>query len=264
MHGKGGSVPMQSEEAPVRGPGRVEVEADDDDSNGSVEMLGSARMIELIRGYSKMERENFTNELLTYANRKDKRQIDIILPALKELADDEFPDVKKALLNQFTPLVAMVNENFGEMGYQSICGAVFPLLDKLLYDEKDDVRDRAIQVVAEIRTVVKEDWKEHVMRLALNLAHDDSDKLRESAIKLLNEVSGDMGQQINECYVVNEFRALQLDENTSVRCTLAQNLTNVSKNISTDVFSQQLFPLYDKLTEDPEWKVRKACADVVA
>ena len=55
-----------------------------------------------------------------------------------------------------------------------------------------------------------------------------------------------------------------LDEQTSVRCILAQNLTNVSKNISTDVFSQQLFPLYDGLTQDKEWKVRKACADVVA
>ena len=64
--------------------------------------------------------------------------------------------------------------------------------------------------------------------------------------------------------MVNEFRALGLDETTSVRCTLAQNLTNVSKNISTDVFSSMIFPLYDGLTQDKEWKVRKACADVVA
>ena len=97
-------------------------------------------------------------------------------------------------MNQFTPLVDLIHENFGEIGYQSICGAVFPLLDQLLYDEKEDVRDRAIQVVAEIRTVVKEDWKEHVMRLALNLAHDENEKCKESAIKLLNEVAGDMGQ----------------------------------------------------------------------
>ena len=159
-----------------------------------------------------MEREDFTNNLLAYANKKDKRQIDILLPALKELAKDEFADIKKALLNQFTPLVALIHENFGEMGYQSICGTVFPLLDGLLYDEKEDVRDRAIQVVAEIRTVVKEDWKEHVMSLCLNLAHDESDKLRESAIKLLNEVSGDMGQQINECFIVTELRAMGLDE----------------------------------------------------
>lgn len=168
-----------------------------------------------------MEREDFTNNLLSYANKKDKRQIDILVPALKQLAKDEYSEIKKALLNQFTPLVALIHENFGEMGYQSICGTVFPLLDSLLYDEKEDVRDRAIQVVAEIRSVVKEDWKEHVMRLALNLAHDESEKQRESAIKLLNEVSGDMGQQINECYIVNEFRAMGLDEQTSVRCILA-------------------------------------------
>ena len=30
------------------------------------------------------------------------------------------------------------------------------------------------------------------------------------------------------------------------------------------MFSAQLFPLYDQLTQDKEWKVRKACADVVA
>lgn len=120
-----------------------EEETDDTESSGS-EIIGGAKILELIKGYSKMEREDFTNNLLTFANKKDKRQIDILLPALKELANDEFADIKKALLNQFTPLVALIHENFGEMGYQSICGTVFPLLDSLLYDEKEDVRDRAI------------------------------------------------------------------------------------------------------------------------
>lgn len=97
------------------------------------------------------------------------------------------------------------------------------------------------------------------MRLALNLAHDENDKLRESAIKLLNEVSGDMGQQINECYIVNEFRALGLDEQTSVRCTLAQNLTNVSKNISTDVFRSNCSRC---TTNSPSTKTKKCARPV--
>lgn len=101
----------------------------EEDSDSSVEILGSARILELIKGYSKIEREDFTNNLLTFANKKDKRQIDILLPALKELAHDEFSDIKKALLNQFTPLVALITENFGEMGYQSICGTIFPIID---------------------------------------------------------------------------------------------------------------------------------------
>ena len=122
----------------------LEDEELEETSETSSEILGSAKILELIKGYTKLEREDFTNNLPTFANKKDKRQIDILLPALKELANDEFSDIKKALLNQFTPLVAMITENFGEMGYQSICGTVFPLLDNLLYDEKEDVRDRAI------------------------------------------------------------------------------------------------------------------------
>ena len=62
-----------------------EIEQEDDTSESSVEMLGSTKILELIRGYSKMEREDFTNNLLGFANKKDKRQIDILLPALKEL-----------------------------------------------------------------------------------------------------------------------------------------------------------------------------------
>ena len=89
-------------------------EDQDDDQFGSA---NQTKILELIKGYTKVEREDFTNNLLTFANKKDKRQIDILLPALQELAQDEFADIKKALLNQFTPLVALITENFGEMGY---------------------------------------------------------------------------------------------------------------------------------------------------
>lgn len=95
----------------------LEDEESAEESEASSEILGGARILELIKGYTKLEREDFTNNLPTFANKKDKRQIDILLPALKELANDEFSDIKKALLNQFTPLVAMITENFGEMGY---------------------------------------------------------------------------------------------------------------------------------------------------
>jgi len=95
----------------------IDDEENDDDSEGGLEIIGSAKILELLRGYSKMEREDFTNNLLSYANKKDKRQIDILVPALKQLAKDEYSEIKKALLNQFTPLVALIHENFGEMGY---------------------------------------------------------------------------------------------------------------------------------------------------
>lgn len=66
-----------------------EIEEVDVESEASSEMMpGSTKLLELIRGYSKIEREDFTNNLLNYANKKDKRQIDNILPTLGELVSN--------------------------------------------------------------------------------------------------------------------------------------------------------------------------------
>lgn len=63
-----------------------EEEDGDEERDGGPGFEGSAKILELIKGYTKVEREDFTNNLLTFANKKDKRQIDILLPALQELA----------------------------------------------------------------------------------------------------------------------------------------------------------------------------------
>lgn len=44
-----------------------------------------------------------------------------------------------------------------------------------------------------MRKVVCEPEKEHIMKLTLDLAHDENEKLRESAVKLINELAPDMG-----------------------------------------------------------------------
>ena len=49
-------------------------------------------------------------------------------------------------------------------------------------------------VVGEMRKIVKEAEKEHIMKITLDLAHEDSnEKCREIAVKLLNEIAPDMG-----------------------------------------------------------------------
>ena len=102
------------------------------------------------------------------------------------------------------------------------------------------------------------------MKHTLEMAHDENEKLRESAVKLLNEMAADMGQQLCEVFIIPEFRALGIDECSNVRCTIVCNLNNVSKNVSLDCFADKIFPLYETLTQDKEWRVRKTCADVVA
>lgn len=97
----------------------------------------------ILQKSSATERLDFTNSILNFANKQERKYIDSLLPALDFLADDTL-DVKKALLNQFIPLVSLVLENFGNDAYRKVCDAIFPLIEKLLYDKVEEIRDRAI------------------------------------------------------------------------------------------------------------------------
>ena len=91
-------------------------------------------------------------------------------------------------------------------------------MELLLYDNDDSVRDKAVQIVGEMRKVAQAKEKEEIMRLTLNLAHEESnEKLRESAVKLLNELAPDMGQELSEVYIVQEICSLGYDMKSGVR-----------------------------------------------
>jgi len=55
------------------------------------------------------------------------------------------------------------------------------------------VKEKAIKILLDIRSVVQNDDKEYVMNLTLKLAHDQDEGNRISALKILNECAQDMG-----------------------------------------------------------------------
>jgi len=73
-----------------------------------------------------------------------------------------------------------------------------------------------------------------------------------------------MGQELCECFIVQEIRAMGMDTHTFVRLAVVKNLMNISNNVSIGYFENNIFPLYLQLSQDKEEKVRKTCADVVA
>ena len=57
-----------------------------------------------------------------------------------------------------------------------------------------------------------------------------------------------MGQTLNESFIVPEVKSLAIEESVIVRIEVCRSLLNVSKIVSNDFFSAQIFPLYDTLT----------------
>lgn len=110
------------------------------------------------------------------------------------------------------------------------------MLDELLYDSKEVVKDKAIRILLDIRHIVETDQKDNIMNLTLKLAHDEDSQNRCSALKILNEFAQDMGQTLTEAYIVPEVNSLGLDDVSSVRIAVAKNLLNISKIVSFEFF----------------------------
>ena len=70
---------------------------------------------------------------------------------------------------------------------------MFPLLDGLLYDPNEIIRDKAIQILTDLRYVVQQKENDYIMNLTLKLAHDEQDMNRISSLKIMNELAPDMG-----------------------------------------------------------------------
>ena len=51
-------------------------------------------------------------------------------------------------------MTQLFSEKFGLEGYNVITETVFPMLGTLLYDNDEQVRDKAVNVVGEMRKVV--------------------------------------------------------------------------------------------------------------
>lgn len=58
-------------------------------------------------------------------------------------------------MDQFIPLIEYIGEKCGQSGYEATVQVVFPLLDRLLYDANEFIRDKAIYILTDIRRYVQ-------------------------------------------------------------------------------------------------------------
>ena len=63
-------------------------------------------------------------------------------------------DIKVDLLDKFIPLIQLVQEKITQIEQDKAAGEIFRLIDELLYDTKDKVREKAIEILQNIRQVV--------------------------------------------------------------------------------------------------------------
>ena len=61
------------------------------------------------------------------------------------------------MLDQFIPLVQLVQEKCTQAEQEQAAQEIFRMLDELLYDSKEVVKDKAIRILLDIRHIVETD-----------------------------------------------------------------------------------------------------------
>lgn len=166
-----------------------------------------------IKNFNENEKLNFTQGLMNFANKIQKRWLVEGLIFSLEMLATESAKIKIALLDQFIPLIQLIQESCTQIEQDKASKEIFRLLDMLLYDPKETVKEKAIDILLEARNVVQNDDKQHIMALALKLAHDQDDfSNRIASLKLLNKFAQDMGQTLCEGFIVPQVNFLGIDE----------------------------------------------------
>ena len=112
------------------------------------------KLLGMLKKMGNQEKLDFTTNVINHIeNSFDRRNYDTLMPGLTQLSTEN-SEIKKALLNQIKPLTQLFSEKFGLEGYTVITDTVFPILGTLLYDNDEQVRDKAVFVVGEMRKVV--------------------------------------------------------------------------------------------------------------
>lgn len=184
-----------------------------DETSANDGMLASQETIKTyIKNFNDNDKLDFTQGLMNFANKIEKRFLVDGLVMSLHILTGEISKIKIALLDQFIPLIQLVQEKCTQMEQDKAANEIFRMLDELLYDKNEMVKDKAIDILLDIRNYVQNDDKEHIMKLTLRLAHDTDYMNKVSALKILNKFAQDMGQTIVECFIVPEVKSLGMDE----------------------------------------------------
>lgn len=123
-----------------------------DEGNG---LLASSETIKTyINNFNHNDKLDFTQGLLNFANKIEKKfLVEGLVMSLNILAKQS-SDIKVALLDQFIPLTQLIQEKCSQEEQDAAAKEIFRMLDELLYDPKEVVKDKAIRILLDIRSVI--------------------------------------------------------------------------------------------------------------
>ncbi len=190
--------------------------------------------------------------------------VDLLLPIVTKIPDEK-DSIKIKLLQNLKKFVEYLIDN-GEEGYKICRDQVIPVMNEIFQDKKNSrVMDLCSDALVDITRHIKDEDKGfHILTIVIVMAHNDQDEeSRVLAARLFNQLAPIIGRELCELYVVPQIASFADDPHSKVRKAVAGNFLNMCVSVSESSFKSKLLPVYQKLSKDSLWIVRKAAAEIL-
>lgn len=228
------------------------------------EPAGASSLFALLKELLDDDQESVrSNALLSWS------QVVAAMSNPKSKIDQGVPELKKASEHRSWRLRQSVANNFGD--YAKACGeditktSLLPIYTSLLKDTESEVRiSAALQAakVCEFGNLDKGTIKNDVLTTMKDLLVDPSTQQREKLMGVLLEISISSGKDISLADTLPLMKSLFNDENMDVRLTAIKSLGQLIPVIGAEDFQPSMGEV-KKLMEDPNWRVRLLCVDLI-
>ena len=195
--------------------------------------------------------------------------VESILPIINDLSHE-----KEALqIRFFNVFPKFVDEivKFGDKGYFILKDYMITLIGDILtknnniYKKNPNLVKSISDGLVYMTNFIKDEHKgESVLTIVIKMAQeDDDDHKRESAMSLFGALTPLIHTDLIQLYVIPQVNSFADDHSGNVRKEVANQLYNISKKVSKEIFKRRLLPAYKKLSKDTLWNVKKAAAEIL-
>jgi serine/threonine-protein phosphatase 2A regulatory subunit A len=187
----------------------------------------------------------------------------ILIPVLEKVSACEEPIVREKA-------IASLNKISQDLTPEQLKQSFIPLINRLAKERWFSLHIAATGLFKAVITKVPADDRHALMKLYLDLIHDDSPMVRKAAAKELSHLIDALTEQfktpeeLNWPIIVQMYESLVNDNQDSVKFLSVDVLISILKFVNDQGAHEQLDDLFTSLItliNDPSWRVRYMVAD---
>ena len=237
-----------------------------------------AQIIGRIKQYSITREEKFTKFFLdnmnTYAEAIGLEDTsNFLLPALAKIVDETVA-VKVYFLKQISNLIDFLSSK-GDEGVNLLKKNVINILEELYHPHGFEINDEEMKnllfdnFIKVAKAIIPKDKDNYVLNMVISFGYEENqnkDFVLEHkilCIKFISKLAEYFGNENAINYLLPQLNFFADEQEQNIKKEILKTLPNICSVLPYDIIRTKIYKLIKRLLDDPLWRIRKTCAEVI-